>query len=101
MPCCPVFLSAAFAKGINTNNDRGLRQVVENAGLDWTSAKQIVDQDGWQETLEDNRLAMYDSGLWGAPSFRLIDADQNVVLALWGQDRLWLLEREIQNLLDQ
>lgn len=95
------FLSAAFAKGINTNNDRGLRQVVENAGLDWTSAKQIVDQDGWQETLEDNRLAMYDSGLWGAPSFRLIDADQNVVLALWGQDRLWLLEREIQNLLDQ
>jgi 2-hydroxychromene-2-carboxylate isomerase len=75
--------------------------VVENAGLDWTSAKQIVDQDGWQETLEDNRLAMYDSGLWGAPSFRLIDADQNVVLALWGQDRLWLLEREIQNLLDQ
>ena len=93
------FLSAAFAKGINTNNDRGLRQVVENAGLDWASAKQIVGQDGWQEILEDNRLAMYDSGLWGAPSFRLLDADKNVVLALWGQDRLWLFEREIQNLL--
>jgi 2-hydroxychromene-2-carboxylate isomerase len=42
---------------------------------------------------------MYDSGLWGAPSFRLLDADKNVVLALWGQDRLWLFEREIQNLL--
>ena len=93
------FLSAAFAKGINTNNDRGLRQVVENAGLDWASAKQIVGQDGWQEILEDNRLAMYDSGLWGAPSFTLLDADKNVVLALWGQDRLWLFEREIQNLL--
>lgn len=93
------FLSAAFAQGINTNNDRGLRQVVENAGLDWASAKQIVGQDGWQEILEDNRLAMYDSGLWGAPSFRLLDADKNVVLALWGQDRLWLFEREIQNLL--
>ena len=95
------FLSAAFAQGINTNNDRGLRQVVENAGLDWASAKQIVGQDGWQEILEDNRLAMYDSGLWGAPSFRLLDADKNVVLALWGQDRLWLFEREIQNLLAQ
>ena len=93
------FLSAAFAQGINTNNDRGLRQVVENAGLDWASAKQIVGQDGWQEVLEDNRLAMYDSGLWGAPSFKLLDADKNVVLALWGQDRLWLFEREIQNLL--
>ena len=93
------FFSAAFAQGINTNNDRGLRQVVENAGLDWASAKQIVGQDGWQEILEDNRLAMYDSGLWGAPSFRLLDADKNVVLALWGQDRLWLFEREIQNLL--
>jgi len=93
------FLSAVFAQGINTNNDRGLRQVVENAGLDWASAKQIVGQDGWQEILEDNRLAMYDSGLWGAPSFRLLDADKNVVLALWGQDRLWLFEREIQNLL--
>ena len=93
------FLSAAFAQGINANNDRGLRQVVENAGLDWASAKQIVGQDGWQEILEDNRLAMYDSGLWGAPSFRLLDADKNVVLALWGQDRLWLFEREIQNLL--
>ena len=93
------FLSAAFAQGINTNNDRGLRRVVENAGLDWASAKQIVGQDGWQEILEDNRLAMYDSGLWGAPSFKLLDADKNVVLALWGQDRLWLFEREIQNLL--
>jgi len=95
------FLSAAFAQGVNTNNDRGLRQVVEKAGLDWASAKQIVGQDGWQEIVEDNRLAMYASGLWGAPSFRLLDADKNVVLALWGQDRLWLFEREIQNLLAQ
>ena len=95
------FLSAAFAQGINTNNDRGLRQVVEKAGLDWASAKQIIGQDGWQEIVEDNRLAMYASGLWGAPSFRLLDADKNVVLALWGQDRLWLFEREIQNLLAQ
>jgi len=30
---------------------------------------------------------------------KLLDADKNVILALWGQDRLWLFEREIQNLL--
>ncbi|MCS5559593.1 MAG: DsbA family protein, partial [Oceanospirillaceae bacterium] len=90
------FLSAAFAKGINTNNDRGLQHVVENAGLDWGSAKKIVGHDGWQEAVEDNRLAMYESGLWGAPSFRLLDKENKPVLALWGQDRLWLIAREIQ-----
>jgi 2-hydroxychromene-2-carboxylate isomerase len=90
------FLSAAFVDGINTNNDRGLRSVVENAGLDWQLAKECVGQDGWQQALEDNRLAMYDSGLWGAPSFRLLDGDKTPVLALWGQDRLWLIAQEIQ-----
>jgi 2-hydroxychromene-2-carboxylate isomerase len=59
------FLSAAFAQGINTNNDRGLRQVVEAAGLDWGEAQQHLGESGWEEILEDNRLAMYDAGLWG------------------------------------
>lgn len=90
------FLSAAFVDGVNTNNDRGLRSVIENAGLDWQLAKECVGQDGWQQALEDNRLAMYDSGLWGAPSFRLLDRDKTPVLALWGQDRLWLIAQEIQ-----
>ena len=90
------FLSAAFVDGVNTNNDKGLRSVIENAGLDWQLAKESVGQDGWQQALEDNRLAMYDSGLWGAPSFRLLDRDKTPVLALWGQDRLWLIAQEIQ-----
>ena len=93
------FLRAAFVDGVNTNTERGLKSVVENAGLDWMDAKPLVGQDGWQQALEDNRLAMYDSGLWGAPSFRLLDSDKKPVLALWGQDRLWLVAREIQNLL--
>ena len=93
------FLRAAFVDGVNTNTERGLKSVVENAGLDWMDAKPLVGQDGWQQALEDNRLAMYDSGLWGAPSFRLLDSDKKPVMALWGQDRLWLVAREIQNLL--
>ena len=28
----------------------------------------------WEEELEKNRLAMYDFGCWGVPSFRLLDA---------------------------
>jgi len=91
-----AFLKAAFVNGINTNNDRGFKRVVEDAGLDWQQAKDIVGQPGWESSLEQNRLAMYDAGLWGVPSFRLLDENGKQLLALWGQDRLWLFAQEIQ-----
>ncbi|HEY6130469.1 MAG TPA: DsbA family protein, partial [Halioglobus sp.] len=91
-----AFLRCAFAEGVNINQAKGLRTVVENAGLDWGTAQRIVGQPGWEADLETNRLAMYASGLWGVPSFRLLDESGGVVLALWGQDRLWLFAREIQ-----
>ena len=90
------FLSCAFAKGINTNKESGLKSVVEGAGLDWSIAKAIVGQSGWEDELEQNRLIMYQAGLWGVPSFRLLDKNNQQVLALWGQDRLWLFAKEIQ-----
>ncbi len=93
------FLHAAFFDGVNTNNDKGMRIVVENAGLSWSEAKPIMGNRDWEGELEANRLAMYDFGSWGVPSFRLFDADGNPVLELWGQDRLWLISREIQRLL--
>jgi len=91
------FLRAAFVQGINTNNDRGLRAVVEQAGLDWEQARRIVGSPGWEEQLERNRRAMYAAGLWGVPSFRLLDEAGEPLLALWGQDRLWLFAREIRS----
>ena len=91
------FLRAAFVQGINTNSDRGLRAVVEQAGLDWEQARRIVGRPGWEEQLEQNRQAMYAAGLWGVPSFRLLDERGESLLALWGQDRLWLFAREIRN----
>ena len=90
------FLSCAFAEGVNTSNDKGLKTVVEKAGLDWGQAKNIVGRPGWEDLLESNRLAMYEAGLWGVPSFRLLDENNEQILALWGQDRLWLFAREIQ-----
>jgi 2-hydroxychromene-2-carboxylate isomerase len=95
------FLSAAFAQGVNTNRDQGLRQVVEAAGLDWNEAQQHLGESGWEDILEQNRQAMYDAGLWGAPSFRLLDEQGEQLLALWGQDRLWLFAREIQRQLER
>ena len=42
---------------------------------------------------------MYEVGLWGVPSFHLIGADGETLLAVRGQDRLWLVSREIQKAL--
>lgn len=91
-----AFLRCAFAKGINTNKEAGLRQVVSEAGLDWQDAQQHLGSDSWQAELEANRQVMYDAGLWGVPSFRLLDAQGNEKLAIWGQDRLWLVAKHIQ-----
>ena len=91
-----AFMRAAFREGVNTNNDAGLRHVVESAGLSWTEAQDVVDNDAWQDEIEANRLAMYEFGLWGVPSFRLLDAAGETLLRVWGQDRLWLVAREIQ-----
>lgn len=90
------FLRHAFAKGVNTNTDRGLRTVVESAGLRWSEAQARLGKDGWEQALEDNRLAMYRGGLWGVPSYRLLGPSGEVLLQAWGQDRLWLLAREIR-----
>lgn len=95
------FFRHAFVEGINTNNDRGMRKVAEAAGLDWTEALQHLGKSDWESIVEENRLAMYEAGLWGVPSFRLLDEQGEQVLALWGQDRLWLFAREIQRQLQK
>ena len=93
------FLRAAFYRGVNTNRDSGLRQVVEAAGLSWDDAQAVIDNRDWQQRFEENRKAMYGFGSWGVPTFRLLDARGNTVVWAWGQDRLWLIAREIQRVL--
>ncbi|MEN1727377.1 MAG: DsbA family protein [Pseudomonadota bacterium] len=90
------FLRHAFALGVNTNTQRGLRQVVEAAGLDWESAKMQQRDDRWEALLEDNRLSLDESGLWGVPSYRLSDGTGRCLLETWGQDRLWLVAQAIR-----
>ena len=85
---CSSFLRHAFALGVNTNNDRGLRRVVEAAGLDWGAAQAHRQDTAWKALLEDNRQTMYAAGLWGVPSFRLLNPAGEALLATWGQDRL-------------
>ncbi len=93
------FLNAAFAEGINTNSNHGLRHIVEKAGLDWQEARNHLNDTEWHSELEQNRLSMYGFGSWGVPSYQLLDANGESVLAVWGQDRLWLVAKSIVDLI--
>lgn len=98
---CSSFLRHAFALGVNTNNERGLRKVVEAAGLDWGAAQAHRQDTAWEVLLEDNRQTMYAAGLWGVPSFRLLNPAGEALLATWGQDRLWLVAHTLRDALQQ
>jgi 2-hydroxychromene-2-carboxylate isomerase len=91
-----AFLKAAFAKGINTNCSSGLRWVVMEAGLDWDQARQHLRDQTWQTMLEENRQRIYASGIWGVPSYRLLDPHGKELLSVWGQDRLWLVAERMR-----
>lgn len=88
------FMRAAWAEGMNLAQDQALSTVVERSGLDWNQAQ--FDPDGWRPELEANREALFAAGLWGVPSMRLPRDGEFPEFATWGQDRVWLIEREIR-----
>jgi len=92
-----AFTRAAFAEGVDTGTDAGMRRVVESAGLPWHEARERLDRDeGWRDELEANRRELFALGLWGVPSFRLRGRAGEPDFATWGQDRLWRVEAEIR-----
>jgi 2-hydroxychromene-2-carboxylate isomerase len=92
-----AFARAAFAEGVDTGTDAGLRHVCERAGLAWNEARAELDREGWQPELEANRAELFSLGLWGVPSFRLRGGARGEPdYATWGQDRLWRVEEEIR-----
>ena len=84
-------LRAAFADGIALAEDEGLVDVARRAGLTRDQVFEALADDSWRTVAEANRQALFEAGLWGAPSFRF-----NGGPARWGQDRLWALEDEIR-----
>lgn len=90
------FLKHAFKHGTNINNKKGFKKVVLDAGLNWEDANKELHNDEWHSILEANRQELYSAGLWGVPSFRLLDSNKNVLLSLWGQDRLWVFSKFLQ-----
>ena len=78
-----------------------MKLVVERAGLDWIQAKSRLYLGEWEPLIEKNRQNMLDLGCWGVPSYELSDSEGNTLVATWGQDRLWLIDRVIQKYLKQ
>lgn len=87
------FLRMVWSEGVDAGSDRGLKKIVEDAGLDWAQAREQLDNEDWRAVAESNRLDMMSYGIWGVPSFRVGDT------AVWGQDRLWVVEGALRDAL--
>ncbi|MBF7731369.1 2-hydroxychromene-2-carboxylate isomerase [Pseudomonas sp. N040] len=85
-----AFLQGVWAEGIDAGSAAGLRKIAARAGLDQAFVDAALADQGWRQQAEANRAEMLALGLWGVPSFRV---DQRP--AHWGQDRMWLIERDL------
>ena len=84
------FLSAAFAEGIDLHRPRALRQIALRSGLSSIEFESALNDPAWRTMAAENREALLASGLWGVPSFRVVGHP-----SVWGQDRLWMIERDL------
>lgn len=90
-------LRHAFAEGVPLHTNKGMRKAVEAAGLDWAETSKVIGSEDWKPIVEEHQRQMVDDmGLWGVPSYRLSGPDGEPDLAVWGQDRLWLVAKEIR-----
>ena len=80
-----------WSQGIDVATDRGMREVTEHVGLFWPEVVKAMGDSAWRTAVEDNQTELEDAGLWGVPAYRFGSLD------LWGQDRLWLLARQIED----
>ena len=87
-----LFLTAVWANGKHGYLDSTLKNIIRKLDLPWDDAKKELDTDYWREEIENNRKAMYKIGKWGPPSFAVKNQNNEVLINLWGQDRLWLIE---------
>ena len=75
-----------WAEAIDVASDRGLREVCERAGLDWTACAAALEDPALRARVEGNTEALATLGHWGVPVFVLGDE------LFWGQDRIEDLE---------
>ncbi len=85
---------AIWMQAIDLASDKGLRKITGRTGLFWPDVKAAIETDEWRLAVDENRATLMESGCWGVPTLRLGD------FTVWGQDRLWLLVRHIEEQCD-
>ena len=83
-------LRAAWSEGVSLASDEGLAKAAVRSGLGEAQVAAALADESWREMAEANRAALFEAGLWGAPTYRV-----NGGPAHWGQDRLWALEEDL------
>jgi len=83
-------LRGSWAQGVDLTTDAGLKGVARASGLSDEIVDAALEDETWRQPAEVNRQALFEAGLWGAPSYSV-----NGRPAHWGQDRLWALEEDI------
>lgn len=83
------FAYAVNSEGIRGDTDKGMKMIVERCGLNWDIARPLLQSNQWQQRVDDNLQEMLARGCWGVPS--VIYGEE----IFWGQDRLGLIEIEI------
>jgi 2-hydroxychromene-2-carboxylate isomerase len=84
------FLRGVFAEGIDAGDLEQFASLGTRAGLTRDAIDNALRDDGWRAVAERNRADMLSCGLWGVPSFRVDGCE-----AVWGQDRLWMIEDDL------
>jgi 2-hydroxychromene-2-carboxylate isomerase len=90
-----AFSLAVWSERVNAWSKKGLRSIVERAGLSWDEALPHLDTRDWEEEMERNVNDMLAAGSWGVPTLRLSAEGAYPEFTVWGQDRIWLIEEEI------
>lgn len=88
------FLQGVFADGIDAGTEPGLATICARADISARAMHAALADTSWREKTEANRNDMLAAGVWGAPSFRVM-TDGVPKDAVWGQDRLWAVERAL------
>lgn len=71
-----------WAEAVDVATDRGLRLVVQRAGLDWTECRTALEDPGLRARVDGCTAALAALGQWGVP---VLDVGGE---PFWGQDRI-------------
>ncbi|GAC19377.1 DsbA family protein [Paraglaciecola arctica] len=84
------FTRSVWAERIRSETNQGLKNIVEQSGLDWQQAKIQLKDNSWRIWADNNLKEIYSLGLWGVPSFKYENT------AVFGQDKLLFVEQAIR-----